>query len=85
MTFFIRPEWMAEAAQNAGGSWTVMQQFGIQAAAVLVTVVYAAVVTLVLLVLIQKLFGFRLDKESEMTGLDQGEHAEQGYGLLNLN
>jgi len=85
LTFFIRDSWMADAAQAAGGSWSVWQQFGVQAAAVGVTIVYAALVTIVLLVLIEKTVGFRMKEEEEMSGLDHSVHGEHGYGLINPN
>jgi len=85
LSFFIRPEWLAEAAVKANGTWSAVQQFGVQFLAVSLTIVYAAGVTFILVLLIQKTIGFRISKESESIGLDQSEHAEQGYGLLNLN
>lgn len=85
LTFFIRPSWMADAAVAAGGTWTVMQQFGVQITATLVTIVYAAVMTLILIVFIQKVFGFRVSEQEEMEGLDHSLHGEHGYGLINLN
>ena len=85
LTFFIRESWMAEAAAAAGGSWSVWQQLGVQAAAVLVTIVYAALVTLVLLFIVEKTVGFRLRETQEMSGLDHSLHGERGYGLINLN
>jgi Amt family ammonium transporter len=85
LTFFIRPSWMADAAAAAGGTWTVMQQFGVQIAAVLITVIYAAVISLVLAVFVQKVFGFRVSQKEEMEGLDHSLHGEHGYGLINLN
>jgi Amt family ammonium transporter len=85
LTFFIRDSWMADAAVAAGGTWTVWQQFGIQAAAVGITIVYAAVVTIVLVVLIDKVLGFRMKEEDEMSGLDHSVHGEHGYGLINPN
>ncbi len=85
LTFFIRDSWMADAAVAAGGSWTVWQQFGIQAAAVGITIVYAAVVTIILVVLIDKILGFRMKEEDEMSGLDHSVHGEHGYGLINPN
>ena len=45
LVFFIRPSWMADAATAAGGSWTVWNQLGIQALAVTIAIVYAAVMT----------------------------------------
>ena len=85
LTFFIRESWMADAAVAAGGSWTVWQQFGIQAAAVGVTIVYAAVMSIILLFLVEKTVGFRLGETEEMSGLDHSLHGEQGYGLINPN
>lgn len=85
LTFFIRESWMADAAVAAGGSWTVWQQLGVQAAAVGITIVFAAAVTIVLLLVVEKTVGFRLNETDEMTGLDQSLHGEHGYGLINLN
>lgn len=85
LVFFIRPGWMAEAAEKAGGSWTVMQQLGVQATAVGITIVYASVVSLILLVLIEKAIGLRINENDEMSGLDHSMHGEHGYGLINLN
>lgn len=83
LVFFIRDSWMEEAAQAAGGSWTVWQQFGIQAAAVLIAIVYATVLTLIILFVIDKIFGIRAKNKEEMQGLDSSYHGEHGYGMLN--
>jgi len=85
LTFFIRPSWMADAAAKVGGSWTVWQQFGVQATAVGVTIAYAAVVSFILLLVIEKTVGLRISENDEMSGLDHSMHGEQGYGLINLN
>jgi len=85
LTFFIRPSWMAEAAAKVGGSWTVWQQLGVQATAVGITVVYAAVVSLVILFIVEKTIGLRVKENDEMSGLDHSMHGEQGYGLINPN
>ncbi len=85
LTFFIRDSWMEEAAVAAGGSWTTLQQLGIQVAAVGIAIVYAAAVTLILIVIIDKLIGLRASNESEMKGLDDAFHGERGYGMLNAN
>ena len=74
---------MEEAAQAAGGSWSVMQQLGVQVAAVLVAIVYAAVLTLVILVIVNKVFGLRTSNAQEMQGLDFSVHGEHGYGMVN--
>ncbi len=83
LTFFIRDSWMADAATIAGGSWTVMQQLGVQALAVLMAIAYSAFGTLVILVVLNKLIKFRTNSEAEMKGLDNFYHGERGYGMVN--
>ena len=85
LVFFIRPSWMAEAAVAAGGSWTVMQQLGVQVAAVLMAIAYAGVMTYILLIIINKTIGMKASREQEMAGLDSAYHGEHGYGMLNPN
>jgi len=85
LSFFIRQSWMESAAAAAGGSWTVWQQLGIQAAAVSIVIVYAAFVTFILIFVIDKMIGFKSTKEEEMTGLDLAYHGEHGYGMLTPN
>jgi Amt family ammonium transporter len=86
LTFFLRPAWMVEATAKPGfGSWTIWQQLGVQATAVGVTVVYAAVVSLILLFIVEKTIGLRISENDEMSGLDHSMHGEHGYGLINLN
>ncbi|MEX0982470.1 MAG: ammonium transporter [Bacteroidales bacterium] len=85
LTFFIRPTWMAEAAEAAGGSWTIWQQFGVQATAVGIAIAYAGVLTLVLIFIVDKIFGIRSTEKEEMAGLDRSYHGERGYGLINPN
>ncbi len=83
LTFFIRDAWMTEAAQSAGRTWTVLQQLGVQAAAVGAAVLYSAVVTLGIVFAVEKTVGLRNGAESEMAGLDHSFHGERGYGMLN--
>jgi len=83
LTFFIRPSWMLDAAEAAGGSWTVWNQLGIQALAVIIAIVYAAVMTFVLIFIINKFIRFKSSEEDEMAGLDRSYHGERGYGMLN--
>lgn len=83
LTFFIRKSWMEEAAQAAGGSWSVMQQLGVQVVAVLVAIIYAAVLTLVILIIVNKVIGLRTSNAQEMQGLDFSLHGEHGYGMVN--
>ena len=55
LTFFIRPSWMHDAAAAAGGNWTVWNQFGVQALAVTIAIVYAAVMTFIIIFTLNKL------------------------------
>lgn len=83
LTFFIRESWMQEAAAAAGGTWTTLQQLGVQAAAVIIAIIYAAGMTLLLVFLVDKIFKFRSSNKDEMQGLDSSYHGEHGYGMLN--
>jgi Amt family ammonium transporter len=83
LTFFIRKSWMADAATASGGSWTVMQQLGVQIAAVGIAVSLAAVGTFVIVLIVEKTVGFRAHEVHEMAGLDRIFHGEYGYGMLN--
>ena len=83
LTFFIRKSWMLAAATAAGGTWSVWQQFGVQAAAVIIAIAYAALGTLVLVFVVNKFVGLRASTEAELQGLDHTYHGEQGYGMLN--
>jgi Amt family ammonium transporter len=85
LVFFIRSSWMEEAAVIAGGSWTILQQLGVQVAAVMIAIAYSAIFSLALLMFVQKTVGFRLQEQSEKAGMDHSIHGEHGYGLLNLH
>jgi Amt family ammonium transporter len=74
---------MADAATKAGGSWTVWNQFGIQAIAVIITIVYAALMTFLIVYLLNKVIRFKSTEDDEMAGLDRSYHGERGYGMLN--
>jgi Amt family ammonium transporter len=88
LTFFIRKSWMASASAAAtdkgiAGGWTVWNQLGVQAIAVLVAISYAAVVTLLLVWIVDRLIGLRSTDYDEMQGLDASYHGERGYGMMN--
>ena len=85
LTFFIRSSWMEEATAAAGGSWSMLQQLGVQVVAVLIAIVYAGLVTLILLWVLNKVMGLRTSPQNEMRGLDHAYHGERGYGMLNPN
>ena len=75
LTFFLRD--VPEA-----GLWV---QFGHQATGVVVAAVASAIGTLVLLVLVERTVGLRLEERGELAGMDHSMHGEHGYGLLNPN
>lgn len=85
LVFFIRESWMTSAAESAGGSWTLWQQLGVQAAAVGIAIVYAVVVTFIILFIMKRFGGLRASADEEMEGLDRSFHGERGYGMLNPN
>lgn len=59
---------------NPGQLWT-------QIVAVGVTVVYVAVVTSVIFMIIKAVVGLRVDVEDEIEGLDESQHGEKAYNL----
>jgi Amt family ammonium transporter len=83
LAFFIRPSWMAEAAAANGGTWTVWNQLGVQALTVLIAASYAAVMTLLIILFLNRLIRFKASEDDEMAGLDRSYHGERGYGMLN--
>ena len=83
LTFFIRPSWMIAAATVEGGSWTVWNQFGIQALAVIVAIVYAAIMTYLIIIVLNRVTRLKASEDDEMAGLDRSYHGERGYGMLN--
>ena len=53
-----------------------------QVVAVLVTIVYATIVSLILLKVIDSVLGLRVTKDEESQGLDLTQHGEDGYLFL---
>ena len=83
LTFFIRPSWMRDAASAAGGKWTIWNQLGVQGLAVTIAIVYAAVMTFLIIFILNKFIRFKSSEDDEMAGLDRSYHGERGYGMLN--
>ena len=74
----------AFAAPALGGFGTVENiglQLWIQFKGVAVTVIYTAVVTFVILKIIDAVMGLRVTEEEESVGLDLAQHNERGYIL----
>ena len=81
LSFFIRDSWMAAAGQSVAG-WNAWNQLLVQLKGLGATVVFAAVTTLVICIVLEKTVGFRIDAQGEQEGLDQTLHSENGYGLI---
>lgn len=56
-------------------------QLGIQIGAVLVTIIYSFIVTLVILYIVKAIMGLRVTEEEEVAGVDTSVHGETGYNL----
>ncbi|MBN2068868.1 MAG: ammonium transporter [Opitutales bacterium] len=74
------------AATSMGGSGlakdvTILQQMGAQALSVVVTIVWSALVSIVVLKLLDILIGLRVSRDVELQGLDLNEHEEQAYEI----
>ncbi|MDP9541409.1 ammonium transporter [Pseudomonas putida] len=72
------------AAPALGGFGTVTDigmQVWIQAKGVIFTVVYTAIVTYVILKVLDLIMGLRVNEEEESVGLDLAQHNERGYNL----
>lgn len=67
------------------GGWvsdlSIFHQLGVQAFASVFTIVYALVLSYLILKVVDKLVGLRIDAEGEEVGLDISEHGEVGYDL----
>jgi Amt family ammonium transporter len=84
LSFFLRHDNAVDLAARFGPHWSVGHQFVVQASAVGVAVAYSAVASIVLVILVDKTLGFRLDPVRESAGMDHALHGEHGYGLMNL-
>tara|TARA_A100001011_G_scaffold355906_1_gene399508 strand:- start:92 stop:1150 length:1059 start_codon:yes stop_codon:yes gene_type:complete len=69
------------SGQGYGEGVTMSSQMYVQLVGVLSTVIYTAVISLILLKLVDNLLGLRIDLEEETNGLDLVEHNERGYDL----
>ena len=82
LSFFIRESWMQSAAASAGGAWSCWNQLAIQLLGMGATIGLAIVGTAIIVLIVEKSVGFRLDEQMEIEGLDQSLHGEHGYGLV---
>lgn len=58
---------------------TIGSQFGVQAIGVISTVIWSAIASIAILLVIRKVIGLRVDAEAEQTGLDITSHGESAY------
>jgi len=76
----------AEKAVNDAGANGLFfgnaHQFLIQCLLVVVTIIYAAVMTWVIFMLVDAVIGVRVDKKAEIVGLDLTQHKESAYTLI---
>jgi Amt family ammonium transporter len=79
----------ATVAVNAAGANGLIHgnpgQLGAQAAAVGVTLGYSLVATLVILRVLDLVFGLRVSEEEEKIGLDMSQHGERAYAFQGLS
>jgi Amt family ammonium transporter len=83
LSFFIRKSWMTAAAEASGAPWTVWNQLGVQALAVIIAIVFSGIMTFLIIYLLNKFVKFKAAESEEMAGLDRSYHGERGYGMLN--
>ena len=71
------------SAESAGGLFYGggLGLLGTQVIATVVSVIYCAVVTLVIALVIRAFVGLRITADAEIEGIDITEHAESGYNL----
>jgi Amt family ammonium transporter len=76
----------ASKVVNAGGNNGLFfgnpAQLGIQAIAVLATIAYAVIMTVILLTVLKVVMGLRVSDDEETIGLDHTQHKESAYTLL---
>ena len=79
--FFISSELGVFSGQGLSEGVTIMSQLSIQMIGVVSTFCYTAVVTYIILKIIDATLGLRTSKDDEDYGLDVTQHNERGYDL----
>ena len=82
LSFFIRDSWMQSAASSVNGSWSYLNQLTIQLLGMAATIALAVIGTAIIVFVVEKTVGFRIEEQKEIEGLDQSLHGEHGYGLV---
>src|SRR5690606_9155989 len=60
---------------------SIGSQVGAQVVATIVTVAYAAIMTAILFLVLDKTVGLRVKEDDELAGLDLSQHGEAGYNF----
>jgi Amt family ammonium transporter len=82
LSFLIRDSWMQSAASSVNGSWSYLNQLTIQLLGMAATIALAVIGTAIIVFVVEKTVGFRIEEQKEIEGLDQSLHGEHGYGLV---
>ncbi|MFT6434963.1 MAG: Amt family ammonium transporter [Candidatus Azotimanducaceae bacterium] len=69
------------SGQGYAEGMDMTSQLGVQFTGVLATFFYTAIVTFIILKLVDRLLGLRVDSDEETEGLDINQHNERGYDL----
>ena len=69
------------SGQGYNEGMTMASQVQVQIVGVVATFVYTAIISYLLLKLVDKLLVLRVDEEQELQGVDLVEHDEKGYDL----
>jgi Amt family ammonium transporter len=64
---------------------SMLHQLWVQTEGCLVSLAYAGIMSFILILIVDKLFGFRMSEDEERAGMDHSLHSERGYGMVNLN
>ncbi len=79
--FFASDQLGAFSGQGYAEGMTMGSQLGVQAIGVAATFIYTAVITYILLKVLDALMGLRVTSDEETEGLDIALHDERGYDL----
>lgn len=74
----------ADPSINPAGTGLLYGNFNqifVQIEAVLVTIIYDAFATFIILMIIKALIGLRVSQDDEIIGLDESQHSEKAYNL----
>lgn len=66
---------------DSGEEFTMMEQLVVQLKSLGITVVWSAVATVIIVMIIKKTVGLRVAEEVEFEGLDSAEHGETAYNF----